>query len=70
MDKGLTVTSPLGPRMLNRPGGLRALEIEALRLGAAGTLAPPVHPFPLADAAQAHRALENRHNVGKVVLIP
>lgn len=70
LAKGLTVTSPLGPRMLNRPGGLRALETEALRLGAAGTLVPPVHRFALAEAAEAHRALENRDNVGKVVLIP
>ena len=27
-------------------------------------------PFPLAEAAQAHTALENRATVGKVVLKP
>lgn len=26
--------------------------------------------FPLAEAAAAHRALENRGTIGKVVLIP
>jgi NADPH2:quinone reductase len=29
-----------------------------------------VHTYPLAEAAQAHRALEGRHTTGKVLLIP
>ena len=34
-------------------------------------LTPLVHPpFPLADAAGAHRALEARETAGKVVLVP
>jgi NADPH2:quinone reductase len=34
-------------------------------------LVPLVNPpFPLADAAAAHRALEGRETTGKVVLVP
>jgi NADPH2:quinone reductase len=28
------------------------------------------HEFPLAQAAEAHRALEGRHTTGKILLIP
>ncbi|MER7708379.1 zinc-binding dehydrogenase [Kitasatospora sp. NPDC097605] len=38
---------------------------------AAGTLRPAVHtPLPLADAALAHTLVEQRRNLGKVVLVP
>lgn len=63
----------LGPAMLRRTGGpnpLRTLELRALAEAAAGRLAPAVTRFPLAAAADAHRALENRGTVGKVVLVP
>lgn len=63
----------LGPAMLNRTGGpnpLRTLELRALAEAAAGRLTPAVTRFPLAAAADAHRALENRGTVGKVVLEP
>ncbi|ROV66479.1 hypothetical protein D3105_21800 [Streptomyces globisporus] len=36
----------------------------------AGRLRPAVQRFPLAEAAAAHRALETRGTVGKVVLEP
>ncbi|MFI5964959.1 zinc-binding dehydrogenase [Streptomyces asoensis] len=62
--------SVLGPVMIERAGGLRALETRALAEAAAGRLDPAVHPFPLAEAAAAHRALESRATVGKVVLVP
>jgi NADPH:quinone reductase len=60
-----------GPRMTKRYGGLRGLETRSLAEAAAGRLVPLVHPpFPLADAAAAHRALEGRRTAGKVVLAP
>jgi NADPH2:quinone reductase len=63
----------LGPVMLRRAGGpnpLRTLELRALAEAAAKRLTPAVTRFPLAAAADAHRALENRGTVGKVVLEP
>ncbi|KPI11288.1 NADPH:quinone reductase [Actinobacteria bacterium OK074] len=63
----------LGPVMLEKAGGpdpLRTLELRALAEAAAGRLTPAVTRFPLAEAAAAHRALENRGTVGKVVLEP
>ncbi|MDQ0960943.1 NADPH2:quinone reductase [Streptomyces sp. B4I13] len=62
--------SALGPAMLEKAGGLRALEQRALTEAATGRLTPAVHTFPLAEAATAHRALETRRTTGKVVLIP
>ncbi|MFF4400469.1 zinc-binding dehydrogenase [Streptomyces sp. NPDC001480] len=63
----------LGPAMLGRAGGpdpLRTLELRALTEAAEGRLEPAVTRFPLAEAAAAHRALETRKTVGKVVLEP
>ncbi|MEV6835229.1 zinc-binding dehydrogenase [Streptomyces sp. NPDC051133] len=60
----------LGPEMLRRAGGLRALELRALHEAARGRLRPAVTRFPLAEAATAHRALEHRGTIGKVVLEP
>ncbi|WP_433711548.1 quinone oxidoreductase family protein [Nocardia sp. CA-084685] len=38
---------------------------------ASGLLHPAVHAeFPLADAAEAHAVIENRSNLGKVILVP
>jgi NADPH:quinone reductase len=66
MSRGLTVTA-LGPRILPR---LRELETRSLEEAAAGRLVPLVQHFPLAQAADAHRALETRATAGKVVLMP
>ncbi|MGX1270782.1 zinc-binding dehydrogenase [Streptomyces phaeoluteigriseus] len=62
--------SVLGPVMLEKAGGLRALELRALTEAATGRLTPSVHRFPLREAAAAHRALETRRTTGKVVLEP
>jgi NADPH2:quinone reductase len=63
----------LGPAMMRKAGGpdpVRTLELRALAEAAAGRLTPAVQRFPLAEAAAAHRALENRATTGKVVLEP
>ncbi|MFJ9111659.1 zinc-binding dehydrogenase [Streptomyces sp. NPDC102283] len=68
--RAITSGSVLGPGMIERGGGLRALETRALAEAAAGRLRPAVQRFPLAGAAAAHRALETRGTMGKVVLEP
>ncbi|MFE5481801.1 zinc-binding dehydrogenase [Streptomyces sp. NPDC056527] len=69
--RGITSDSVLGPVMLEKAGGdVRNLELASLAAATEGTLRPAVHRFPLADAAAAHRALETRGTIGKVVLIP
>ena len=68
---GITVTGAIGPRVLQRPGGMRGLETAALAKAGSGEWKPLVSDrFPLAEAAAAHRALESRGTVGKVVLVP
>lgn len=66
---GLTVSSTVGPRILQRPGGLRGLETDALAAAESGALTPALQTFPLAEAAAAHAALEGRATTGKVVLL-
>ncbi|MFE5795078.1 zinc-binding dehydrogenase [Streptomyces sp. NPDC056503] len=69
--RGITSGSVLGPVMIRKAGGdVRNLELAALAAASAGTLRPAVHRFPLAEATEAHRALETRGTMGKVVLIP
>ncbi|NEB03822.1 zinc-binding dehydrogenase [Streptomyces sp. SID13726] len=62
----------LGPAMMRKagPDPVRTLELRALAEATAGRLTPAVRRFPLAEAAAAHRALENRATTGKVVLEP
>jgi NADPH2:quinone reductase len=70
-SRGITASAAVGPRLLQRPGGLREFEDAALAAAAEGRLTPVVAAtFPLADAAAAHQALEDRATTGKVVLIP
>ncbi|MGH4029522.1 zinc-binding dehydrogenase [Actinomycetota bacterium Odt1-20B] len=71
--RGITQVSPLGPAMMRAAGGdnpVRTLELRALSAAAEGYFTPAVQRFPLAEAAAAHRALETRGTIGKVVLIP
>ncbi|MEW1722837.1 zinc-binding dehydrogenase [Streptomyces sp. NPDC093109] len=70
-ERGITSETVLGPVMIEKAGGdIRTLEDRALAEAEAGRLRPAVQRFPLADAARAHRALETRGTVGKVVLEP
>ncbi|MGP9020108.1 zinc-binding dehydrogenase [Streptomyces sp. BR1] len=72
-ERAITSESVLGPAMLSRAGGddpLRTLETRALTEAATGRLRPAVQRYALAEAAEAHRALETRGTTGKVVLIP
>ncbi|MEU2256936.1 zinc-binding dehydrogenase [Nocardia xishanensis] len=70
-ERGITSQVVLGPPMLRLVGGdVRVLEDRAMAEAAAGRLRPAVHRFDLADAADAHRAIETRATMGKVVLIP
>ncbi|MFE9330784.1 zinc-binding dehydrogenase [Streptomyces sp. NPDC006925] len=56
--------------MLAHPERIADHRAEALRRTAAGDFTHTTHPFPLAEAARAHKALEQRETTGKVVLIP
>ncbi|MEU4201025.1 zinc-binding dehydrogenase [Streptomyces sp. NPDC039022] len=72
-ERGITSEHVLGPAMMAKAGGdqpMRTLETASLAEAAAGRLVPDVQRFPLAEAAAAHRALESRGTMGKVVLIP
>lgn len=70
-DPERRVVDVLGPLMLDVPGGIATLEKWALDAAADGTRVPYVGSrFPLAEAADAHRALEDRTTTGKVVLVP
>jgi NADPH2:quinone reductase len=69
--RGLTASAAIGPRILQRPGGMRDLEERALAAAAGGELVPLVgQRFALAQAAAAHAAIERRATVGKTVLVP
>ncbi|MBT2510928.1 zinc-binding dehydrogenase [Streptomyces sp. ISL-98] len=72
-ERGITSEGVLGPAMLGKAGGdnpVRTLEDRSLAEAAAGRLVPAVQRFPLSEAAAAHRALETRGTMGKVVLVP
>lgn len=61
----------LGRLMARRPDVVSQAAAELLELWAAGSVKPVVGAeFPLAEAADAHRLIEDRKHVGKVVLLP
>ena len=65
--KGLTLTGFGGPWL--RPGRAQAAREEISRYLKSGDLRPVLGgSFPLAEAAEAHRAVEGRRTTGKVVL--
>ena len=71
LRRRLTLTgSSLRPRGVAEKGAIaRALEAHVWPWIAEGRVRPVIHAtFPLAEAADAHRLLESREHVGKVVL--
>jgi NADPH:quinone reductase len=69
-NRGITVSAAIGKRILQRPGGLRPLEHDALQAAAEGRLTPVIgQRFALAAPA-AHQAIESRAATGKTVLRP
>jgi len=69
VSRSLSVSWSLGPRMSALPGGIPGLARRALERVARGEWWPLVTTYPLAAAAAAHTALENRDSLGKVVLL-
>jgi NADPH2:quinone reductase len=60
-----------GRFLKHRPAAARAACEDVLRLWTAGLLRPVVGAsFPLAEAPEAHRLIEERRSTGKVVLVP
>jgi NADPH:quinone reductase len=60
-----------GRFLRHRPEEARAAAEDVFRLWGAGLLRPVVGAsFPLAEAAAAHRLIEERRSIGKVVLVP
>jgi NADPH2:quinone reductase len=61
----------LGRLMRHRPEIVREATAEIVALWEAGAVRPLVGAtFPLAQAGEAHRLIEERRSVGKVVLVP
>ncbi len=67
---GVSISAAVGARMF-RPGAMYDAARRAVQLLIDGEVAPLVGPpFSLENAPDAHRALEERTAVGKVVLVP
>ncbi|AOS62085.1 zinc-binding dehydrogenase [Actinoalloteichus hymeniacidonis] len=67
-NRSLTASWVLGPQLTRKAGSWERLSALALADAAEGRLTPTISGFPLSQAAEAHRALENRETVGAVVL--
>jgi NADPH2:quinone reductase len=69
--RGISAASAIGARILQRPGGTRTLEHDALEAVSSKRLIPVIgQRFALAEAAAAHIAIESRATTGKTVLRP
>jgi NADPH2:quinone reductase len=72
LQRHLTVTgSTLRPRSVEEKGAIaRTLRERVWPLIEAGDVTPVIHArFPLAEAAAAHRMLESRSVIGKLLLL-
>jgi NADPH2:quinone reductase len=69
--KSLTVSRPIVFHYLQEPARMHAMAHSLFTALADGTLAAePGHAFPLAEAAEAHAALESRALLSPVILVP
>jgi NADPH:quinone reductase-like Zn-dependent oxidoreductase len=71
MLKRLTLTgSTLRPRTVEQKGSIaKALKEKVWPMLDAGTVKPVIHaPFPLEQAADAHRLMESSTHIGKIIL--
>jgi NADPH:quinone reductase-like Zn-dependent oxidoreductase len=64
------VVYTVGSAAKKEPAALRDDLGQLIDLLAAGDIDPRVETLPLADAAEAHRRLEDRQVLGKLVLVP
>jgi NADPH:quinone reductase len=70
-SRGISAASAIGARILQRPDGTRTLERTALEAVHSKQLIPVIgQRFALANAADAHLALQSRATTGKTVLRP
>ncbi|NGN67140.1 zinc-binding dehydrogenase [Streptomyces sp. A7024] len=69
-ERGQTYTNALLHMLEHYDELLPAHTTRALEAAAEGRLVPSVQAFPLAEAAAAHAALEERRTTGKVLLKP
>jgi NADPH:quinone reductase-like Zn-dependent oxidoreductase len=71
MEENRTVAGFHLGRLWKRPELVREALEAIVALWRAGTIAPRIDStFPLERAADAHRRIEQRRNVGKVLLVP
>ncbi|MEU7578562.1 zinc-binding dehydrogenase [Streptomyces sp. NPDC041068] len=71
LGRGLTLTGFTAGQIWNRPALAHELVREVLDLAVAKKIRPVIgQRFPLAEAAAAHAAVEERTTVGKTLLIP
>lgn len=68
MARGVSAVGALGPHLARDASHTRMLQRRALEQLAQGQWAPLLTPFDLTDASGAHRAIEARATIGKVIL--
>jgi NADPH:quinone reductase-like Zn-dependent oxidoreductase len=69
--KSITVSRPNFGHYTTNPEELRARAARLFDALRRGVIAPAIdRRFPLAEAAEAHRRLEHRENIGAIVLLP